>query len=413
MLTPQSRIAIVGGGPAGLTLGLLLHKQNIPFTIFELRPKPSDEEFSQPSGSLDLHEHSGIAALKACGLFEQAMALTGDCTQEQKIADKSGNIIYEDAVGDDRPEIYRHDLTKLLTSHLPTASIQWSHKLIDAKRVTTSGTSAIELDFGIHGKHAFDLVVGADGAWSRVRALLTDVKPHYVGIHNITMTIRQMTTKYPELLALVGHGTFFSLADKHGVFAQRASQDSARMYIMLSTEDKDYTSTSGLAGKTPVQAKDLLVGDGAMLNPWGEIIKQLIAVACEDESAHNGGANLDIKPFYTLPAGHSWDHQANATLIGDAAHLMNPPAGEGVNIAMRDALLLSEAIIKAYKAESLDNDTFQHVLDTGIKDFEVDMAARAVEMAEGTREVSEVMFGTDDGAMAMANWFRTMFEVAA
>jgi 2-polyprenyl-6-methoxyphenol hydroxylase-like FAD-dependent oxidoreductase len=268
MSPSQLRIAIVGGGPGGLTLGVLLHKHNIPFTIFELRERPTEQDFSQPSGSLDLHEESGLAALKACGICDEAMSLTGDCTEEQKVADRYGNIIYQDDGGErNRPEIYRHDLMKLLLSHVPPNSIRWSHKLASAKRLAPS---EVELDFANNGKHTFNLVIGADGAWSRVRPLLTDRKPHYANMHNITLNIRHITTRYPQLAALVGGGTFTSLADKHGVFSQRATQNSARMYIMLSTEDANFATSSGLAGKTPSQAKDLLVGEKAMLSQWGE-----------------------------------------------------------------------------------------------------------------------------------------------
>ncbi len=57
-------IAIVGAGPGGLTLGLLLHKHGIPFTVFERRPEPTETELLELSGMLDLHQESGLEALK-------------------------------------------------------------------------------------------------------------------------------------------------------------------------------------------------------------------------------------------------------------------------------------------------------------------------------------------------------------
>lgn len=110
------------GGPAGLNLGLLLHKHGIHFTIFELRQKPNDEELAKPSGMLDLHEESGIAAIKECGLFEEFLKLTGECSEADKFSDKDGNILHADDGGmSDRPEISRNALTQLLVSHLPTS----------------------------------------------------------------------------------------------------------------------------------------------------------------------------------------------------------------------------------------------------------------------------------------------------
>ncbi|KAF4628630.1 hypothetical protein G7Y89_g9522 [Cudoniella acicularis] len=176
MPPPQFRIAIIGGGPAGLTLGLLLHKRGIPFTIFELRQRPTDEELTEPAGSLDLHEESGLAAIRECGLFDEFIALTGDCTEASRISDKDGNILFtDDGELSNRPEISRHKIINLLFSHLPASTIKWDHKLICATSSTASGHIEIELDFGEKGRQTFDLVISADGAWSRVRPLLTDV----------------------------------------------------------------------------------------------------------------------------------------------------------------------------------------------------------------------------------------------
>jgi 2-polyprenyl-6-methoxyphenol hydroxylase-like FAD-dependent oxidoreductase len=78
MSSSPPRIAIIGGGPSGLTVGLLLHKRGIPFTIFELRQRLTDEELAKPSWMLDLHEESGIAAIKECGLYDEFIKLTSE-----------------------------------------------------------------------------------------------------------------------------------------------------------------------------------------------------------------------------------------------------------------------------------------------------------------------------------------------
>lgn len=402
----QPRIAIVGGGPAGLTLGLLLHRRNILFTIFEMRQKPTDDEMDSPSGMLDLHEESGIAAIQECGLHEEFLKLTGECTQADKVSDRDGKILHAgEGEYSERPEISRHALTKLLISHLPKDRIQWSHKVFSARSFNSSDFAEIELDFGTNGKHTFDLVIGADGAWSRVRNLLSDVKPRYEGRQNITLTIRNVTTRYPHLSRLVGLGSFSALGDRHGVMSQRGSQDSARIYIFLTTDDEHFASTSGIADQPAINIKKKLLEDASLLGTWGPTLKELVTVACDEESADNLGATVDIRPMYFLPVGFTWNHRTGVTVIGDAAHLMGPWAGEGVNLAMWDSLLLANTIVKAHRITNQENVPFQKAADPLLKDFIANMAARAKEKAEESVSNGEMLFA-ENGAEAFTQFIR-------
>jgi len=406
MTLSPPRIAIAGGGPAGLTIGLLLYRRGIPFTIFELRQKPTDEELAKPSGMLDLHDESGITAIKECNLFDEFLKRTGECSEQQKVSDKDGNILHkDDGELSERPEISRHALTKLLISHIPTNQIKWNHKLLSATSSTTSGRTEIELDFGTNGKQTFDLVIGADGAWSKVRNLLTNVKPQYAGSQCITLNVPEITKKYPHLAELVGLGSFSALGKRHGVMSQRGPQDAARIYIFLSVADEHFVASAGLAGKTAAAAKAQLLGDDALLGSFGPAIKALVAAACDEDEA----AALDIYPLYMLPVGCAWEHKPGATLIGDAAHLMCPWAGEGVNLAMWDSLLLAHAIAKAYETAAADAVAFQRALDPLVKEFEVEMAARAKEKAEETLSNGQMLFG-EDGANAFAEFFRRVYQ---
>lgn len=407
-MSSQPKIAIIGGGPAGLITGLLLHERSIPVTIFELRQKPTEEELVKPSGMLDLHEESGFAAIKECGLDDEFLKLTGECTEAQKVSDKYGNILHTDeGEMSQRPEISRHALTKLLISHIPANQIKWGYRLLAATSSTVSGHTEIELDFGHQGKQIFDQVIGADGAWSKVRNLLTDVKPHYAGVQNITLTIREVTKKYPHLADLVGLGTFLALGTHHVVGSQRGPQDSIRIYVFLTTEDEHFAATTGLAGQTAVAAKQRVLNDAALLGTWGPVIKELVAVACDEEAADNPVGAVDIRPLYMFPVGHAWEHRTGATVIGDAAHLICPWAGEGVNLAMWDSLLLAHAIIKAYKTAGQNATSFQSALGPLMKEFEIDMVARTKVKAEETVSNGRMMFG-DDAAKAFAEFFRNV-----
>lgn len=405
----QPRIAIVGGGPAGLTMGVLLHKHRIPFTIFELRQKPSEEQLNQPSGMLDLHEESGLAAIRECGLYDGFVPLTGECTEDFIVADRDGKVLFTHGDEGTRPEISRNNLTKLLLSNLPKESMKWEHKLLSATRIDSRSLSATELDFGTHGKHTFDLVVGADGAWSKVRRLLTDTKPQFTGMHIITVTIREITKKYPHLARLIGSGTFSSLGNKHAVISQRGPIDSSRIYLWLTVPDEKFATNSGLAGRPATNAKDELFKSNALLGNFGGPVKELVATACDEEAADHPGENLDIRALYTIPHGTSWEHKPGATLVGDGAHLMLPN-GEGVNQAMLDSLLLSNAIVKAYKTADNSFDSFQNTIDPLLKEYETALVERAREIGKETEGLIGHMFGSDDAAHGFAKIFREMTQ---
>lgn len=415
----QPRIAIAGAGPAGLTLGVLLHQRKIPFTIYELRSKPTDAELAKPSGSLDLHEESGLAAIRACGLYDKFVPLTGECSEANRIGDRHGNIVYADqGEAGGRPEISRHALTRLLLSGLPPQLIKWDHKLVGVSSSSSSRASTpatITLDFGpAHGTETCDLVIGADGAWSKVRSsLLSTAAPHYSGIQMMTTTIANVD-KYPHLADYVGPGSFMGLAGGNGLMVQRSTGGAMRMYLAISTPHASYPQTMGFGGRTPTEIKGALLSRDELFGTWGALPKELIGAACDEETAANPGVETDFRPMYMLPVGHRWDYRAGATAIGDAAHLIPPWAGEGVNLAMWDSLDLSRTLAEAVEGKSFQSGAeFQRALEAPLRKFEADMADRAKEKAEETLENKERMFTGEDPAKAMADWMTAAFAQLA
>jgi len=101
----------------------------------------------------------------------------------------------------------------------------------------------------------------------------------------------------------------------------------------------------------------------------------------------------DVAPMarslYMLPIGNRWNNKKGVTLIGDAAHLMTPFAGVGVNLAMEDAMLLAAAITKAESSKDVD------ALTTEVKLFEENMFKRAKNMQAVTYGNVEDMFFTE------------------
>ncbi|KUJ12822.1 FAD/NAD(P)-binding domain-containing protein [Mollisia scopiformis] len=377
MTTSDPRIAILGAGPGGLTIASLLTKHNIPYTLFDLRPLPTSSSPTSPlvpSGSLDLHPDSGLLALKRCGLYDKFLTLTGECSEDCIITDKAGNIRWQDnGNGGERPEIPRNSLTDLLLSSIPAQNIKWEHKVLS---LTSSSSAKWTLHFSHQGSEfdkEYDLVIGADGAYSKTRTVLSTTVPYYSSVSCITLTIPHITTTHPDLEAIIGKGTYSASGDHKAVMAQRGSVDSARIYLMLQCGDSSsWLRDVGLDSLGPEELKTRLLTDPALFESWGKASKDLIAAGC------SSGFEITANPLLMLPIGFKWEHVPNITLLGDAAHLITPFAGEGVNAAMLDALQLAEGIIESLSEGS------ERSIDDAVKGYEEKMFPRAEELEADT-----------------------------
>ena len=354
-------IAIIGGGPGGLTLARILHRHGIAATVFELDAHP----LARPQGgSLDMHADTGQRALGLAGLTEAFRGLARYEDQGAKVYHYDGRLLFEDTdMGDNRPEIDRSQLRHLLVDGLPETAIRWGQK-VETVRPLADGRYGVAANG--RAEEAFDLVVGADGAWSRVRPLVSDATPLYEGVIFAELAIEDADRRHPAIAAMVGHGKIFAKGRSRTLVAQRNSGGHIRVYAALRVPED--ALALDLAAQR--EAKEELAANFAGYAP--ELLRLITA-----------GDLIAVRPLHALPVGHRWANRPGVTLIGDAAHLMSPFGGEGANLAMADGADLAMALVQG-------GDWRQAVAD-----YETIMFPRAEEAARGAAEGLSGAVGED------------------
>jgi 2-polyprenyl-6-methoxyphenol hydroxylase-like FAD-dependent oxidoreductase len=319
-MTSHPTIAIIGGGPGGLMLARLLLLQGIAAVVFERDRHPEDRP---QGGSLDLHGDTGQRAMRIAGLEPEFRAAARPEDQGDRLYDENGTLLFDrDGSGDNRPEIDRSALRRILLNSLPPGTVRWGSKVQGIALRPERGYEVMAGD----AAEPFDIVVGADGAWSCVRPFLTDAVPRYEGVTLVEFGFE--ADRHSPIQALVGSGKMFAVGDNRVLIAQRNGQGHIRGYAGLRlSEEVARTWTSGTAEAIRATLLEAFIG-------WAPALRHLIQT----------GGFIGVRPLYALPIGFSWQSRIGLTLLGDAAHLMSPFSGEGVNLALADAVDLSEVL---------------------------------------------------------------------
>ncbi|GLY29528.1 monooxygenase [Kineosporia sp. NBRC 101731] len=319
----EARIAVVGAGPAGLTCARILQKHGLDVTVYD---RDSGPDARNQGGTLDLDTEHGQNALREAGLLEQFFALARPEGQEMRKVGPTGELLGQHLPEPDemfKPEIDRGLLRNLLLDSLEPGTVRWGKALAsvqDGRRLHfTDGT-----------QEDADLVIGADGASSRVRAAVSSCAPLYSGISFLEAWFDDVEARHTDLADLVGQGLMASADGSRALFAQRNGGDHIRVYIIQKVE-LDWISRLGLTIHDTAGIRAHLLGEFA---GWGPRMTQMLT--------DNDGVYVN-RPIFALPAPYGWEHSPTLTLLGDAAHVM-PPIGVGVNLALHDAHDLALAL---------------------------------------------------------------------
>jgi 2-polyprenyl-6-methoxyphenol hydroxylase-like FAD-dependent oxidoreductase len=366
-------VTIIGAGLGGLTLARVLHVHGIPATIYEAEASPAARA---QGGMLDIHEYNGQLALKAAGLFEEFLGLIHQGGQASRVLDKTGAVLLDepdDGTGG-RPEVPRGELRRILLASLPPDTVKWGRK---ASAIRPRADGGHEVTFADGSVAVTSFLVGADGAWSRVRPLVSGAKPEYVGTSFIETYLYEADTRHPASARAVGGGALAANAPGKGIQAHREPGGVLHTYVALSKPAEwfaaiDFTDAAAAAARVAEEF------DG-----WAPELTALIT---------DGETPPVLRALHTLPAGHRWDRVPGVTLLGDAAHLM-PPSGEGANLAMYDGAELGEAIA-----------THPDDIEAALTQYEEPMFTRSGDEAVEAARLFKILFG-DNAPYSLVDFF--------
>ena len=378
-LLQDKKVAIVGGGMAGLTLARLLQIKDADVKVYE---RDFNQSVRVQGSTLDLHENSGLEAMKRAGLLNEFYEHHRPQASKMIIVDRMLNSRFDDHqftnfASETRPEIDRGPLRDILLNSLIRGTVVWDSHFGSM----TKEDNGWRLYFK-NGTSTFaDLVIAADGANSKIRPYLSTVKPIYSGITLIQGDVDDSKRSMPDLFAAAKGGKIMAFDDEK-MIGLGSKADGSSMFVLCSKCSESWLEQSKINFEDKSQVLSWFKKE---FSTWSDRWQELLTAT---------GVRFIPRPQFYFPLEQIWETQENLTMIGDAAHWMPPFAGEGANVAMQDSFEL---------ADVLTTGRFSN-LKTGIANFEKDMITRGASATRQTLENTEKMFAKN-GLEQMVSFF--------
>lgn len=366
MITQNKKIAIIGGGPGGLTLAKLLQLKNVQVHVYE-RDKHKDVRVQ--GATLDLHEESGLEALRRAGLMDAFKANYRPDAGKLKILDKNLNQYLnehdsESFHDEDRPEIDRAPLRKILLETLEPETVIWDSQFVSMENQEDGWI----LHFKNGKSYYADIVIAADGANSKIRSYITDVQAIYSGVTIIEGNIYNAQMNVPKLWELVDGGKIFAMDEEKTLLFSTKADGTLTFYTGCKVNET-WAQESGIDFSNKEQIFEWFKKE---YETWNEIWQELF---------ETNDSSFVVRPQYHYPLDQTWETLPNLTMLGDAAHRMPPYAGEGVNMAMQDAYELAECLTDGKSKD----------VQTALSCYEKQMQKRASEITKITLDNTVLM----------------------
>lgn len=310
------RVLIVGGGVAGLTLGVALGRRGIRPDIVEITPGKAVLGLGIALLGPTLRALHSLALLAQC--IEQGFAYSNFIVRRP-----DGEVIRTVALprllGQDRPAAvgimrprFHHILAQACAE--AGASIRFDSSV---SNVATAGT-AVEVAFTDGTRGVYDLVVGADGAQSKIRTLFwgEEPKPKFTG-----QSVWRATVPRPSDVTALN--IYFGGPNQPGYNPVSETE----MYVFLVENVPDNP-------RRPEHLLPQLLRQHLM--PYGGLLAQ----SREHISAPE---QIVYRPIEAMLLPAPW-YRGRVLLIGDAAHIPTPHLASGAGLAIEDAIVLAELL---------------------------------------------------------------------
>jgi len=359
----QTSITIIGAGLGGLALARVLHVHGLRSTVYEAEPSPSARS---QGGMLDIHDYNGQIALEMAGLTDGFRALILEGRQQMRFLRRDGSVLVDlpDEDGG-RPEVLRGELRQLLIDSLPDGTVQWGRKVSEVR----PADGGHEVFFADGGSVMATVLVGADGAWSRVRPLVSGAVPESLDLAFIETYLYEADTRHPATAKAVGGGSMGVPEKDIRLMAHRERGDTLHTYLTLSRPDEWFDAIDFDDRETALAAV------AAEFDGWAPELVALIA---------DGDTAPVLRRHYGLPGDHRWNRVPGVTLVGDAAHLRGPN-GEGANLALLDGAELGLALA-AHPGD----------VEAALAAYEGPMFERSARVAGETEQMGKMIRDGDD-----------------
>lgn len=306
-MNQKKRIAIIGGGIAGLSFARCLGQEEYEVHIFEKKAN-----FGEVGAAISVFPNA-LCVMDELGLLPEILQNSGQFKTVYLKTDK-GSILSKSEPKSDYPVIciHRGDLHSILLKDID-AILYRDHSLLD---LSHQENGQVKLAFENGVQEVFDAVIGADGVHSAVRKhILQDGEPVFRG-YNIWRGV--VKTNFE-----IGYGSeTFGTGQRVGIVPIKDG-----VYGWWATCNEAYMQDDNPKGSKAKLKR--LFGD------WHHPIPDLI---------EQTGQILKNSLVDRIPK-RGWT-KGQACLLGDAAHPTTPNLGQGGCMAIEGAYILAKSIKK-------------------------------------------------------------------